>query len=143
MKKVFSILVIALFTSCATTTQITKFAGEDKLQSTSEARIYVLRPSILGSAIEMEVFCNDQLIGKTGPKSFLSWDVKEGEYIIRSKSENNAYLKVNAKAGKTYYIKQIPKLGWIVARVGLEILDENEGQEILEKLKNPELIDTE
>ena len=137
MKKVFSILVIALMSSCASTTQFAKFAGTEKFQSSTDARIYVLRPSILGSAVKMKVFCNDKLIGKTGPKSFLSWEVKEGEYIIRSNSENKDYFTVNARAGKTYYIKQTPKMGLVVARVSLENLDENEGQAILAKLKKP------
>ena len=139
MNKVLSILAIVLMTSCASTTQFTKFAGKEKLQSTTDARIYVLRPSILGSAVKMKVFCNDKLIGKTGPKSYLSWEVKEGEYTIRSNSENKDYFTVNAKAGKTYYIKQTPKMGWVVARVSLENLEENEGLAILNKLKNPKL----
>ena len=139
MKNVFSILVIVLLTSCATTTQYTKFEGKEKLESASEARIYVLRPAILAGAVKMKVFCNDKLIGKTGPKSFLSWNVKEGEYTIRSSSENKEYFTINAKAGKTYYIKQTPKMGWIVARVSLENLGENEGQAILQKLKNPKV----
>ena len=79
MKKLFNLLLVLILTSCASTTQVAKFAGNDKLMS-NQARIYILRPSIVGGAIKMKVFCNDKLIGKTGPKSYLSWDVIEGEY---------------------------------------------------------------
>ena len=131
--------IIILFCSCASTTQFTKFAGTEKLESTSEARIYVLRPSYFGSAVKMKVFCNDKLIGRTGPASFLSWEVKEGEYIIKSSAENKDHLTVNAEGGKTYYIKQIPKIGWVLVRVSLKSLDEHQGELILGKLKNPKL----
>ena len=139
MKNVLIILSIALLTSCASTTQFVKYTGKDTPQATTDARIYILRPSFLGSAIKMKVFCNDTLVGKTGPLGYLSWDVKEGAYTIKSTSENTDYFTVNAKAGKTYYIKQRSQWGWLFARVSLKGLDEVEGQEILSKLKKPTL----
>lgn len=125
--------------SCATTTQYAKFAGKEKLQSATTAKIYVLRPSMFGSAVKMKVFCNDKLMGKTGPKSYLSWEVPEGEHIIKSNSENKDYFTVNAKAGKTYYIHQNPKIGFVLVRSSLELLSENEGESVLAKLKQPKL----
>ena len=139
MKNVLIILSIALLTSCASTSQFAKFAGKDNPLSTTNARIYILRPSILGSAIKMKVFCNDTLVGKTGPLGYLSWDVREGTYTIKSTSENTDYFTVNAKAGKTYYIKQRSQWGWLFARVSLKGLEEVEGQEILSKLKKPKI----
>lgn len=136
MKKLFSLLMVVILTSCASTTQLTKFTGNDKLMS-NQARIYILRPSIAGGSVKMKVFSNDKLIGKTGPKSYLCWDVNEGEHVIRSNSENKDYFTINAKAGKTYYIKQTPKMGWVVARVSLEQIGEDEGKLILNKLKKP------
>ena len=131
--------ISTLFCSCASTTQFTKFAGTEKLESTSQARIYVLRPSYFGSAVKMKVFCNDKLIGRTGPASFLSWEVKEGDYIIKSNAENKDHLTVNAEGGKTYCVKQIPKIGWVLVRVSLKSLDEDQGELILGKLKKPRL----
>ena len=57
----------------------------------------------------MKVFCNDKLIGRTGPASFLSWEVKEGEYIIKSSAENKDHLTVNFEGGKTYYKNKFQK----------------------------------
>ena len=87
----------------------------------------------------MKVFCNDKLIGRTGLASFLSWEVKEGEYIIKSNAENKDHLTVNAEGGKTYHNKQIPKIGWVLVRVSLKSLDEDQGELILGKLKKPRL----
>ncbi len=137
MNKIIGFLVLALFTSCATTSQSVKFA--DSSNNQAQAKIYVLRPSLFASAVRMKVFCNDQLIGATGPKSYLCWTVNPGEYTIRSNAENKDYFTVYAQAGKTYYIKQSPKAGWVVARVSLDIIDENKAKELLQKLNKPKL----
>ena len=141
MKKLLGILsIMTILSSCATTTQYAKFARtDDKMESSENAKIYVLRPSVFGSAIKMKVFCNDDLIGKTGPKSYLCWEVKEGKHTIKSTSENEEIIKINAKAGKIYYIKQVPQMGFVMAKVSLENLDEKEGQAVLRKLKKPKL----
>jgi hypothetical protein len=135
MKKfiLFSITIL-LFSSCATTTQYVKF-GDNKL--TDVARIYVVRPSLFGSAIKMPVYCNEKLIGRTGPQSYLSWEVKEGEVLLNSTGENSENFTINAKAGKSYYIKQVPKMGVVAARVSLELMGEEEGKRLVSKLKKP------
>ena len=145
MKNLIGIVaIVTMLSSCVSTTQYAKFAGtDDKIKSAENAKIYVLRPSILANIIKMEVFCDRNFIGETGPKSYLCWEVKEGKHTIRSTSENEEIIKIDAKAGKTYYIKQIPRMGFVIARVSLENLDEKEGQAILKKLKKPRLNYTE
>ena len=135
MKKLLGILtIVTTLSSCVSTIQYAKFAGtDDKMESAENAKIYVLRPSIFASTIRMEVFCDGNLIGKTGSKSYLCWEVKEGKHSLKSYSENEEFIRVNAKAGNTYYIKQIPQIGFVTARVALENLDEKEGQAILKK----------
>lgn len=134
------IILLAIFSltmfGCASTSQIVKFQHEKELHSGS-ARIYILRPSILGSAFRMKVYANDKFIGKTGPKGYLCWDVTEGEYILKTSAENVDLFTVNAKAGKTYYIKQKYKQGILSVRSSLELLEEKEGRAIVSKLKQP------
>jgi hypothetical protein len=137
MKKyIFFLLTTFLFASCASTNQYVKFA-DNKLKSPDAATIYVVRTSILGSAIKMPVYCNGKLIGRTGPKSYLCWEAKEGEVLLNSTGENSENFTINAKAGKSYYIKQVPKMGVVVARVSLELLDEEEGKRIVSTLNKP------
>ncbi len=87
----------------------------------------------------MKVYSNDKFIGKTGPKGYLCWDVTEGEYTLKSSAENVDFFTVNAKAGKTYYIKQKTSQGILAVRSSLELLEEKEGRAILSKLKQPKV----
>ena len=141
MKKITLCLIISLIlSSCASTLQYVKIASENSIQEET-AKIYVLRPSSFGSAIQFRIYQDDKLIGKLGPKSYLVWTIKpEGKEIrIISKSENKVILTINPQPGKTYYIKQNVKLGFAIARTGLEFIDEKESTEILLKLKSPKL----
>lgn len=141
MKKLLPIIFLSLLLgSCASTTQYVKFSGNET-NNESNAKIYVLRPSSYGSGIKMNVYQDEKLIGKLGPKSYLSWEVdpSKGDITVISKSENKDMLTISPNAGKTYYIKQKVKMGWVVARSGLEFIDTTEAMEILRKLKKPKM----
>ncbi len=142
MKKLLGLFAVALLTSCAGSTQFTQFApfaGKDAVPPTALARIFVLRPTDFASSLTMKVYCNTRLVGKTGPKSFLGWDVEPGEYMISTIAENKVYLPLSAKAGETYYIQQTPKVGFVKAQVALELMDAHIGQPTLDKLQKPRL----
>ena len=138
--KIKSLIVVVslILSSCASTFQYNKIAQPNS-NDKEMATIYVLRPSSFGSAIKFEIYQDEKLIGKLGPKSYLAWTVKPDgkELTIMSKSENKDMLTINPQAGKTYYIKQKVKMGIAIARTGLEFIEENEGKEILRKLKAP------
>lgn len=138
--KIKSLIVVVslILSSCASTFQYNKIAQPNS-NDKEMATIYVLRPSSFGSAIKFEIYQDEKLIGKLGPKSYLAWTLKlDGkELTIMSKSENKDMLTINPQAGKTYYIKQKVKMGIAIARTGLEFIEENEGKEILRKLKAP------
>lgn len=141
MKKLLPIICLTfLLTSCASTMQYVKYSGNEPNNETN-AKIYVIRSTNFGSAIKMKIYQDDKLIGKLGPKSYLSWEVDptKGDITIISKSENKDMLTISPKAGKTYYIKQKIKMGWAVARTGLEFLEENEAKEMLSNLKKPQM----
>ena len=138
--KIKSLIVVVslILSSCASTFQYNKIAQPNS-NDKEMATIYVLRPSSFGSAIKFGIYQDEKLIGKLGPKSYLAWTVKPDgkELTIMSKSENKDMLTINPQAGKTYYIKQKVKMGIAIARTGLEFIEENEGKEILRKLKVP------
>ncbi|MFZ1702728.1 MAG: DUF2846 domain-containing protein [Saprospiraceae bacterium] len=139
MNKISLFFILVLFNSCVSTTQFTKFSELEKPPSEMLAKICVVRPSIIASAIQMSVYCDENLIGKTGPKGYLSWEVQEGEHIVRTHAENKDYFNIYAKAGKTYYIKQSPKMGWLYSRVSLKEMQEKDGKTTVSKLKKPTL----
>ena len=138
--KIKSLIIVLslILSSCASTFQYNKIAQPNS-NDKEMATIYVLRPSSFGSAIKFGIYQDEKLIGKLGPKSYLAWTVKPDgkELTIMSKSENKDMLTINPQAGKTYYIKQKVKMGIAIARTGLEFIEENEGKEILRKLKAP------
>lgn len=137
--KIFYFLFAAfLLASCAATSQFIKFASGSA--EPTKARIYLYRPSNFASAIKFQVFSNDQLIGKVGPKGYLCWEVPAGDLTITSKGENKEMIRLNAEAGQNYYIKQFPKMGIMTARVGMELVSEAEGQSAVAKLKPPKLL---
>jgi hypothetical protein len=78
----YSIYCLILFTSCATT-QYTKYT-HNLPQDPTTARIYVVRPSILAYAIPMKVSLDDKIVGKTGAKGFICYDVP----ISSNKTQN-------------------------------------------------------
>ncbi|MGN6400966.1 MAG: DUF2846 domain-containing protein [Flavisolibacter sp.] len=145
------VAVLALLCSCASTTQFVKYTGNLSERPTQQARIYVIRKaSFKGGAVKMPIYCNNEIIGKIGSQSFLCWDVPEGTYAITSSTEsprlvgknateNKDFFTVNAKAGKTYYIKQNPKMSYFdgVPHVSLSLMSESEGLSALKGLKQP------
>jgi hypothetical protein len=144
MKKLISVFsLVFLLSGCASTTQYVKAPHNnntsESMNNETMAQIYVLRPSSFGSAITFKIYQGEKFIGELGPKSYLSWEVDptNGEIDVISKAENYSVLAVIPKAGKTYYIKQKVKMGWIMARTDLEWLTEEEALEILKNLNAP------
>ena len=137
MKNISLMVILSLIlTSCAGTYQYTKTANSNEKEM---ATIYVVRPSWFASAIKFKIYQGEALVGKLGPKSYLAWNVKPGDNAlsIMSKSENKAIVKISPQPGKTYYVKQKVKMGIIMARSDMELIEEQQGKEMLRKLKTP------
>jgi len=96
-----------------------------------KALVYVVRPASLGLAVSMEVKCDDRSVGTTGGKRFVYTVVEPGEHLIRSKAENWSEVKLSAEAGKTYFLEQKVRMGFLAARNTLVLLEEAEGRQKL------------
>lgn len=136
-KATFLLIITSLITACASTQQFVSFPTSPP--SNQNAIIYILRPSKLATAVKMKTYCDDKLIGKTGPNGYLIFEVTEGEHNIKSVAENSVFLKLNCKAGQTYYIKQSPEVGIGFARVSIHQVETAEGEEILKRTKKAKL----
>jgi hypothetical protein len=135
MVMVTYVTCLAVLTSCSTT-QYGKFTHQLPLPENS-ARIYIVRPSILAYAIPMHVKIDEKIVGTTGARGYICYDIPAGEHIIKSKAENSTYFGINAQAGETYYFKQKPTGGWLYARNKLENISKESGQKTVTKLKKP------
>jgi hypothetical protein len=98
-----------------------------------------MRPAIIGAAITMHVSDGGKLIGETGPCGYLCWERPPGETTISSTSEGVSTAPLTIQAGATYYIFQHVRMGLWIARNELEIVNEEQGKQLLAKCKQPKV----
>ncbi len=97
------------------------------------ARIYVIRPTLMGLMVRTEIRDGKQTIGFLGAKQYLCWERKPGKVVISGKSENESFLSLDLEKGHVYYIQQRMHFGFITIRNKLSLLTEKEGKEYMEK----------
>ncbi len=130
----FGIAIIILLTGCSAVQKATTEADAQAKTLAApgdKALVYIVRPNPLGLAIRFNVNCDDTYIGATGGQRFIYTYQSPGKHTFSSKAENTATLEVELAAGQTYYIEQIPKMGLIMARNQLALLDEATGKDKL------------
>jgi PBP1b-binding outer membrane lipoprotein LpoB len=101
----------------------------------NKANIYVYRNEVMGAAIKMPVVLNGKIVGDTGSKTFLLLEVEPGSHTLVSKTENDSTLKVDAVAGRNYFVWQEVKMGLFAARSQLQIVDEATGKTAVSECK--------
>ncbi len=84
-----------------------------------QALVYVMRPTSYGSAVRMNVFQDDRLLGSLGGKRFIYQLIDPGSYTFSSHGENISRLPIKVEAGETYYLHQRVKMGMFSARTEL------------------------
>lgn len=104
-------------------------------QRADKALVYILRPATMGFAIKMWAFADQEFLGVTKGKNYTYVYVAPGEHVFWSKAENVNAIKMRVDAGKTYYIQQHVRFGAWKASVELEILEEAEAKQLLDKCK--------
>jgi len=141
--KIYSSFILLLsaflFQSCVQSAQLKSSLGVPT--SDENATIVVLRPYPLGTAVRNDVYHNGFLIGYTGVRSYLKWQVKPGMHTIGSGAGNLSFMQLDAKPGETYYLKQSQKIGVVVPNVDLVLMDEEKGAKKYAKLNAPALVE--
>lgn len=131
-------LLLSVAAGCASTQQFAPIPDQNKQVGADKTRIYVVRPTTMGCGVSMKVSDGGQLIGQTGPKSYLCWERNSGPVAITSKAENKAELSLNAEPGKTYYVHQHVRMGILYARNKLTLINQAEGKEFVSECSPPE-----
>lgn len=124
-----------LITSCGTVRTLpemeSKITGAVALSTLDvpegQSLVYVLRPSVVGSAINMPVTIDDIRMGSTHGKRFLYAFVPAGKHTLRGMAETEHELKITTEPGQTYFVKQKVKLGVLYARNKLALLEKVDG----------------
>ncbi len=130
----FGITLVFLLAGCSAVQKATTEAdaqAKTLATPTDKALVYIVRPSPFGLAIRFNVMCDGTYIGATGGQRFIYSYQTPGKHELTSKSENTAKLEIELVAGEVYYVEQIPRLGLIMARNKLVLLDEASGKEKL------------
>ena len=123
---------------CASTRQFVPLPDQSKrVENPEQSRIYVMRPAVFGGAIQMGVRDGEKLIGSTVGQSFLCWERDPGKTTISSKAENTSNVELDTQKGSVYYLIQHVCMGIFIARNKLELVDQTEGQQTLQKCKPP------
>ena len=140
-KSLILALLCTIIVSCASTKQFKKLTDNEPLPE-DKARIYLVRTGNFGGFVKFNAFLNelDNQVGVVGPKSFICFDVPQGEQKIIVKAETERFFTINTQAGKTYYLRLVPKMGVNYARVNFEMLSNEEGSAEVKRLKSPKML---
>jgi len=92
-----------------------------------QSLIYVIRPSIAGSAVNMPVSIDDIRMGSTHGKRFLYAFVAPGKHQLRGMAETEHVLTLTTEPGQTYFVKQKVKMGVLYARNKMVLLEKTKG----------------
>ena len=106
------------------------------------SNIYVFRNESMGASIKMDVELDGKSIGQTAAKSYFALEVSPGKHTLISKAENDSSLEVNAEAGKNNFVWQEVKMGLIIARTKLHIVDDEIGKAGIAECKLIESVQT-
>lgn len=99
-----------------------------------QAGLYIYRDSFAGKALKKSVSVDGKIIGETANKVYFHQFLSPGVHTIGTESEfSDNLIKLNADAGKNYYVRQYIKMGAFVGGAGLEIVPEAIGQADVQK----------
>lgn len=157
MKKLIILCVLLLISSNlfaqglgnAKTAQSLQFPTTETIPD-GKARIYILRTNGTLSNYSVTVYMDGKVIGKIGPKSYLLFDAEVNKEIIigtafignnvRDKNEENQeFITVNPKLGKTYYIGVKAKFGTFRGQTEITPLESDEALKLIPKFEKPKV----
>jgi uncharacterized protein DUF2846 len=100
------------------------------------ARIYVMRTkSLVLAAITQPVVVDGLMIGATGPGTFLMTEVEPGPHTVSVTGQGNAKAQqIQAEDGHCYFVKIWMRTG-LVGTVGLELVNEDEGRDLVQRYR--------
>jgi outer membrane biosynthesis protein TonB len=95
--------------------------------------VYVLRPTMMGSKIQSKLAVDGEWVGVNRGHNYFFLTLAPGEHFFCSKAENRSTLAASLEAGKTYFLEQKIKMGFMKARNKLALLPDAEGRAKLAK----------
>lgn len=98
-----------------------------------KALIYVIRPTMSGNKVQTKLGVDGKWMGVNRGDNYFFFTLEPGEHYFCSQAENRSVLALQVEPGRTYYLQQKIRFGWMKARNQLALLDEQEGKKGLAK----------
>jgi hypothetical protein len=98
-----------------------------------KALIYVIRPTLGGHKVQTKLGVDGKWVGVNRGNNYFFLTLEPGEHYFCSQAENKSVMALTVEAGKTYFLQQKIRMGWMKARNKLELVDEAEGRKGLAK----------
>jgi len=98
-----------------------------------KALIYIIRPTMSGNKVQTKLGADGKWMGVNRGDNYFFFTLEPGEHYFCSQAENRSVLALKVEAGKTYYLQQKIRFGWMKARNQLVLIDEQEGKKGLAK----------
>jgi len=98
-----------------------------------KALIYVVRPTMKGNKIQTKLAVNGKWMGVNRGHNYFFFTLDPGEHYFCSKAENKSVMALKVEPGKTYFVEQKIKMGFMKARNQLALLSDEEGKKKLAK----------
>ena len=86
-----------------------------------------------GNKVQTKFAINGEGVGINRGDNYFFVFLDPGEHNLCSRAENKVTAKLTVEAGKTYYVQQKIKMGFMKARTDMDPLDAKEGEEALAK----------
>lgn len=114
------------------------------------ARIYIIRTTGTLWNYSVSAYLDEKVIGKLGPKSYIMFEVNADKKIsigtafignsVRNKNEENQeFITINPKSGKTYYVGVKAKYGTFRGQTELTSLENKEAVKMISKFDKPKV----
>ena len=98
-----------------------------------KAMIYVIRPTMTGNKVQTKLGVDGKWMGVNRGDNYFFFTLAPGEHYFCSEAENRSVVAMKVEAGKTYYLQQKIRMGWMKAGNNLVVVDEAEGKKGLAK----------
>jgi hypothetical protein len=122
-------VVLAVASGCASVPMAPKDrddAAKSFATRPDMANLYVFRSSSFGAAVKFPVTLDGKLVGELPGATFLLATVPPGSHTVYVSAENSETQSVVAQAGRNHYVRVSPKMGWLSARVGVELVTDEQ-----------------
>lgn len=131
-------IAVATLSGCASIPMASKEKDLDAKQfivPAYKSNIYVYRNEFMGGAVGMEIDLDGKQVAITRNNNYVRLVVEPGKHSITSHAENDDTIEVDAIEGNNHYVWQEVKMGIMMARTKLHIVDEETGKKGVNECK--------